>query len=149
MDREERILFTVKVHWVVQLNSSIVQQKKHILVVDDDAVNLRVAYAMLQRDYRVTCVKSGRQALEQIGKQDDIALIFLDVMMPEMSGYEVYRQLQGNFSDRSIPVVFLTGDEEIEWELEEQGIEGVSYIMKPLSLEQLLDVVERNIGNIE
>ena len=71
----------------------------HVLLVDDDAVSLHSSAAILKiGGYAVTAVNSGKAALEEISRQQDCSLVILDVMMPEMSGYEVCRRIRENKS---------------------------------------------------
>ncbi len=103
-----------------------------ILIVDDTPENLTVLGELLQPAYRVRAANSGRRAL-QIAEADPTPdLILLDVMMPEMDGYEVLARLRANPRTREIPVVFVTAMDSTE--AEERGLDGgaVDYITKPL-----------------
>ena len=79
-----------------------------ILVVDDDAANLRVLSALLKDDFKVVIAKSGENAIS-IAQQSLPNLILLDVLMPDMSGFEVIEQLKSNPITSHIPVIFITG----------------------------------------
>ena len=88
-----------------------------VLIVDDVAENITVLSAILRGQYRVVFATRGVDALEIVRKQP-VDIILLDVMMPEMDGYEVCRLLKGDIATRDIPVVFVTalseaGDEAI------------------------------------
>lgn len=109
------------------------EEKNTILVVDDEPVNIMVLSDLLKSDYRVIAAKSGEQAIART--QGDIApdLILLDIMMPDMDGYEVCRTLKSNPDTASIPVIFITAmNEEVD---EEKGLKAgaVDYITKPIS----------------
>lgn len=82
---------------------------KHILVVDDDKVNLVSAKKLLGDTYKVTAVTMGTQALKFL-QHESVDLILLDKNMPEMDGIEVIRELKGNETTKDIPVVFLTSE---------------------------------------
>ncbi len=106
------------------------QQK--ILVVDDEPINIDVLTGLLKQDYRLIVAKNGERALKaaQSGNPD---LILLDIMMPDMDGYEVCRRLKADESTRDIPVIFITamiqdGDETLGFELG-----AADYITKPVS----------------
>jgi len=104
-----------------------------VLVVDDTPDNLALMSRLLRGPYRVKVANSGERAL-QIARGPDIPdLILLDVMMPEMNGYDVCRALKADAATRDIPVIFLTARSDIEDE--EAGLElgAVDYIAKPIS----------------
>jgi len=101
-----------------------------ILIVDDMQANISVLASMLKDKYRIKLAKSGEKALE-IVSGGGIDLILLDVIMPQMDGYEVCRVLKSNKKTRDIPVIFVTGN--TSKEDEEKGFElgAVDYITKP------------------
>ena len=78
---------------------------KCILVVDDDAMNLKRTKMILERQYKVLLAESGREALDKI-KTEEIDLVLLDIAMPCMSGIETFRAMKDNEMD--VPVIFLT-----------------------------------------
>src|SRR5882724_11036404 len=103
-----------------------------ILVVDDSPENLTVLGELLQANYRVIAANSGRRALQLAVAEPRPDLILLDVMMPEMDGYEVLEKLADDPRSHDIPVIFVTAMsavEEEEWGL---GLGAVDYITKPL-----------------
>lgn len=102
-----------------------------ILVVDDEPLNLTMIGELLSDQFDVLTESRGLQALKTAQETPDIDAILLDVQMPEMSGYEICRQLKGHFLTQHIPVIFLTVlDNE---EDESQGLElGASdYVARP------------------
>ncbi len=110
----------------------------HILVVDDEIVNLQSAMSILKTEgYSITAVSSGASALEVISKRNDISLVILDVMMPEMSGYDVCRKIRENKSLYDLPVLMLTA--KITTKDIVMGFkEGANdYISKPFEAEEL------------
>jgi putative two-component system response regulator len=107
-------------------------QKKSILVVDDIPANIDILSSILKDQYRVKVATSGRKALEVASSQDPPDLILLDVMMPEMDGFEVCRCLKMNSLTRSIPVIFVTAKGEIEDESTGFSCGAVDYISKPV-----------------
>jgi putative two-component system response regulator len=107
-------------------------EQNTILIVDDAPENLSVLAELLQPDYRVLAANSGTRALKLSAAQPKPDLILLDVMMPDMDGYEVFRHLQTNPNTRDIPVIFVTAMNAVEDE--ERGLEmgATDYIAKPL-----------------
>jgi phosphoserine phosphatase RsbU/P len=106
-------------------------EKKTLLLVDDSPANIQAANAILKDDYKIRVATNGAKALELTGTKPTPDLILLDVMMPEMDGYEVCAKLQASPETREIPVIFLTsltGEED-----ETRGFElgAVDYIHKP------------------
>jgi diguanylate cyclase (GGDEF)-like protein len=105
-----------------------------ILLVDDNAVNLTLLEAALGGEYEIRVATGGAQALEVVESGVPLDLILLDVMMPEMDGYEVCRRVKSNPQIRRCPVIFVTAlDEEAD---EERGfaLGAVDYITKPVSI---------------
>jgi diguanylate cyclase (GGDEF)-like protein len=121
---------------------------KWIIVVDDDTANLKIAGHILSKNnMRVTALKSGKSFLEYIDGNGMPDLVLLDIMMPEMDGFETLvklRELETRKGLMKTPVIFLTADEDVDTET--RGFEvGVSdFIRKPFNP----DVLLRRIGNI-
>jgi class 3 adenylate cyclase len=103
-----------------------------ILVVDDTPQNLSLMSGLLEDHYTVKLAPSGARALK-IAATNPPDLILLDIMMPEMDGYEVCRTLKANPATHDIPVIFVTAMHEIQ--NEEEGLEAgaVDYLTKPIS----------------
>ena len=93
--------------------------KPVILVVDDTPQNLSLMCELLEQDYTLKLATSGARALKIATASTPPDLILLDIMMPEMDGYEVCRQLKADPATADIPVIFVTALAEIE--NEEQG----------------------------
>jgi CheY-like chemotaxis protein len=94
--------------------SSLTSKKARILVVDDEPVNVKLLEVHLMTDgYEVITASGGKEALEKIAS-DTVDLILLDVMMPELDGYEVTRRLKSDEKTRLIPIVLLTSLRETE-----------------------------------
>jgi adenylate cyclase len=109
------------------------KDKARILVVDDTPDNLYLMSALLEDQYDVTTAESGAQALEFATSDKPPQLILLDIMMPEMDGYEVMRRLRQNPATANIPVIFLTALTSIEEEQFGLDLGAVDYITKPIS----------------
>jgi sigma-B regulation protein RsbU (phosphoserine phosphatase) len=108
-------------------------QRKTILLVDDAPANIQIANSILKDVYKVRIATKGAKALELANTEPLPDLILLDVMMPEMDGYEVCTRLKNNSQTRDIPVIFLTGQTEIEDETRGFQVGAVDYIHKPFS----------------
>jgi diguanylate cyclase (GGDEF)-like protein len=107
-------------------------ERDTILVVDDDKFNLNVLSHILKSQYNVHVAKSGNQALKRVG-QDKPDLILLDVLMPDMDGYEVLIALKNSDLTRHIPVIFITGLSNAEAEEKGFFLGAVDYITKPFN----------------
>ena len=108
-------------------------RKQTVLVVDDVVENIDILAEVLRPDYRIKVALNGKRALAIAGGDSPPDLILLDIMMPEMDGYEVCRRLKANPRLQEIPVIFVTAmDEEAN---EKLGFElgAVDFISKPLS----------------
>jgi putative two-component system response regulator len=108
-------------------------QKPTILVVDDTPDNLDLMGDLLMDDYRVKVANSGKKALEIIQSASPPDLVLLDIMMPEMDGYEVCRILKSSEETKNIPVIFLTAKTNTIDEQKGFEIGAVDYITKPIS----------------
>ncbi|ETX12364.1 chemotaxis protein CheY [Marinomonas ushuaiensis DSM 15871] len=102
-----------------------------ILLVDDEPTNLRILRHILQDYYKLSFAKSGEAALDLIAKEE-IDLILLDVMMPNMTGHEVCRTLKSNAATKEIPVIFVTALKDAADEEQGFDIGAVDYITKPV-----------------
>lgn len=108
-----------------------------VLAVDDTAANLNLLVQLLAGAYRVQLATSGAKALELASrKPPDIVL--LDVMMPELDGYEVCRRLKADPRTREIPVIFLTALNEVEDETRAFEAGGADFVAKPFTPATLL-----------
>jgi serine phosphatase RsbU (regulator of sigma subunit) len=107
--------------------------KKTVLVVDDAPANIQAANAMLKDLYKVRIATNGAKALELVKVDPQPDLVLLDVMMPGMDGYEVCTRLKSDPATKDIPVIFLTGQTEVEDETRGFEAGAVDYIYKPFS----------------
>src|SRR5246500_4843305 len=104
-----------------------------ILVVDDTPLNISVITRALKDTYRTKVATSGAKALAIAVADEKPDLILLDVMMPEMDGYEVCRRLKADPTTREIPVIFLTAQTDAEDETRGFQVGAVDYVHKPFS----------------
>ncbi|HCG78151.1 MAG TPA: diguanylate cyclase response regulator [Oceanospirillales bacterium] len=102
-----------------------------VLIVDDSPSNIRVMAAVLQERYRVKTATSGQQCLDMALRHKP-ELILLDIEMPGISGYETCRELKDMSETRDIPIIFVTGRDNIEDEELGLRIGAVDYITKPI-----------------
>jgi putative two-component system response regulator len=112
--------------------SQVRHKNKGILVVDDEPTNLRVLNQILNDSYKLIFAKSGQEALRLIEKEAP-NLILLDVMMPNMTGYEVCEHLKKKSQFKSIPIIFITALSDPEDEAKGLTLGAVDYISKPVS----------------
>jgi adenylate cyclase len=104
-----------------------------ILIVDDTPENVDVLAGVLREHYQIRVALNGPKALKIAQSDPAPALILLDVMMPEMDGYQVCLQLQADERTRRIPVIFVTAKSEVEDEAQGFGLGAVDYITKPVN----------------
>lgn len=108
-------------------------EKNSVLVVDDTLENIHVLKAILSERYIVKVATNGRLALKIAFSPNPPDIILLDVMMPEMDGYEVCRLLKADERTRNIPVIFVTARSEVEDEEYGLSLGAADYITKPVS----------------
>lgn len=107
--------------------------KPLLLIVDDTADNLSLMSDLLSPHYRIKVANSGPKALRIAHAEARPDLVLLDIMMPDMDGYEVCQQLKAAEATRDIPVIFLTAKSETEDEQKGLELGAVDYITKPIS----------------
>ena len=119
------------------LNLPSDSQVEHILVVDDTPDNLFLIETVLQAEgYQVEVADNGQDALSMI-EAEPPALLLLDVMMPGMHGYEVVRRIRQNSNLPFIPIILITGCEQLDTsEQFDVAVEG--FICKPIDFDELL-----------
>ncbi|MBF0135886.1 MAG: hybrid sensor histidine kinase/response regulator [Magnetococcus sp. DMHC-1] len=101
-----------------------------ILLVDDEAANLKLLREILRQDYRLVFARNVREMLQYAAEQPD--LILLDIMMPEMDGYTGCQMLKDNPETRDIPVIFVTAKVDMEDEIRGLEVGAVDYLTKPV-----------------
>lgn len=111
-----------------------IDQKQIILIVDDVPTNLKVLGTALKDDYHLKLTTSGEEALLIAGSKNPPDIILLDVMMPDMDGYEVCRRLKDAPETKDIPVIFITAMNEEKDEELGLSLGAIDYITKPFSI---------------
>ena len=115
---------------------------KSILIVDDNKLNLAAARTVLASEYKVIPVMRGQQALTYLEK-GECDVILLDINMPDMDGFEVLEKIRQMERCRYTPVIFLTGDGDVETEARCLNAGAVDFIKKPFVPEVMLSRVRR------
>jgi putative two-component system response regulator len=121
-------------------------QKAIILVVDDTPDNLTLMSGLLKDNYLVKVANSGARALKIAQSETPPDLILLDIMMPEIDGYEVCRRLKADNKTRDIPIIFLTAKTEVIDETLGFELGASDYITKPISPPIVLARVETHLA---
>ena len=110
-----------------------VKEKKVVLLVDDAPANIQIVNSILKDDYKIRIATSGAKALDLVKTTPLPDLVLLDVMMPEMDGYELCTIMKAMPEVRDIPVIFLTGQTRADDETRGFEVGAVDYIHKPFS----------------
>lgn len=115
-----------------------------ILIVDDLPVSIKVLGGLLKEKYKILVATNGLKAIE-VALENQPDLIFLDVVMPDMDGFETFRKLQENPQTTDIPVIFLTTMEESADVVKIFEVGGQDYIVKPFNKTEVLARVKNHI----
>ena len=113
-------------------------EKKHVLVVDDDLILLKTAEEILSEFYSVSVAKAGSQAIALLEKGVIPDLILLDIAMPGMDGYETLNEMKKIPAAGSVPIIFLTGFSDADYEVRGLKSGAVDYIVKPFLPKELI-----------
>lgn len=121
-------------------------EKAKILIVDDEPMNLNLLERILREDYHIFRAGSGQEAIDIVLENKSLDMILLDIMMPEMNGYEVCKKLKEMPETKDIPVIFLTAllDEKNEEKALLMG--GADYITKPFSIPVVKGRIKNHLG---
>jgi diguanylate cyclase (GGDEF)-like protein len=106
------------------------EYKNSLLIVDDEKMNLKVLTHILGSEYTIYTATSGASGIEK-AREYKPDLILLDILMPEMDGYETLAELKNDEKTQNIPVIFITGLNSIEDEEKGLSLDTVDYISKP------------------
>ena len=115
------------------------------MIVDDNVTNIEMLAGTLKADYRLAIVKSGKKALE-FTRHKLPDLILLDIMMPEMSGFEVCEYLKNDPRTREIPIIFITAINATDQKTRGFGMGAVDYITKPFHAAEVLARVRTHLS---
>jgi len=121
---------------------------KKILLVDDEVDILEfLKYNLEQDNFEVLVSSNGKDALKKISQNPD--LIVLDIMMPEMDGFELYQQIKTNKEYQDIPIIFLTAKSGETDEIKGLDLGASDYIQKPISPKKLIARIKSNLRKSE
>lgn len=115
--------------------------KKNVLVVDDDSTMLRTLRLWLSDKYTIYMANSGERALKML-ETYDVDLVLLDYEMPEQDGPEVLRQIRNNPDTKEMPVMFLTARNDKESEDAVRDLHPVNYLTKTMPPDELLKSID-------
>ncbi|BHH83439.1 SpoIIE family protein phosphatase [Desulforhopalus sp. 52FAK] len=121
------------------------ESKYKILIVDDERLNINVLHDLLKPYYKTMAAISGKQALKAAESAAPPDLILLDIMMPEMDGYEVCQRLKENKNTCDIPVMFVTAMGESTDETRGFEVGAADYLTKPISAPKVLARVKTQL----
>ncbi|MEO5373045.1 MAG: response regulator [Alphaproteobacteria bacterium] len=115
-----------------------------ILIVDDEPINVQLIWRLLEEDYDVLVATNGPDAID-ITREKKPALVLLDVVMPDMIGFDVCEQLQADAATKDVPVIFLTSLDDPQDKVIGFAVGGVDYITKPFFKEEVLARVRTHL----
>ncbi len=116
-----------------------------VLVVDDTRINVDLLVLLLQKMNYIVCVaESGKEALQKIATNPP-DLVLLDIMMPEMDGYETCRRIKSNPLSKHIPIIFITALNETKDKMKGFEVGGVDFITKPFEVQEVLARVKAQL----
>ncbi len=120
-------------------------RKEIILIVDDSPENIQVLSSVLGEKYQIKAATSGETALKICLSDKKPDLVLLDVIMPEMDGYEVCRRLKASEEAKDIPIVFVTAMSEVDDETHGLELGAVDYLVKPVKPAIVLQRVKNHL----
>lgn len=112
-----------------------------ILLVDDQPENIDILIAIIGEGYEIAVALEGADALEII-EEEKPALVFLDVVMPEIDGYEICRRIKSNPETEHINVVFLSGNFTDEDRKTGLDLGALDYLQKPIDPEKITEIIK-------
>jgi diguanylate cyclase (GGDEF)-like protein len=110
----------------------IIPQKQTILIVDDEKNNIDLLVNLLKNHYDLMVSRSGEKAIRLVTSNCPPDLILLDIIMPQMDGYEVCRMIKSDNKTRDIPIIFVTAMCDDDDEYRGLGMGAIDYITKPI-----------------
>jgi len=122
---------------------------KKILIIDDNEFHLDLAIEILKHKYNIIAAKSGNEALAHLSKGFIPNLILLDIIMPEMDGWDVYNLIKGISLLGDVPIVFFTSLDSDADKDRAFALGAVDYITKPFTKEELISRVDSVLNDRE
>lgn len=125
----------------------MMQEKPSVLIVDDDQINIELISNILNRihKYNIVTASNGKDALKKV-KLNDFSLILLDIVMPDLDGFEVAVELKSHSKYKEIPIIFLTANTESQQIKKGFELGAKDYITKPFNMQELLARVDTHIA---
>ena len=123
---------------------------KKVMIVDDDLGVIYTVKHGIKRsstDYEVITVNNGKKCLELLENNQIPDLILLDIMMPDISGWEIHKKIKGNPSWKDIPIVFLTARTD-QTARNVGGFLGEDYIEKPFKISELKQRIDKILNKL-
>jgi methyl-accepting chemotaxis protein len=114
------------------------EEKRKVLIVDDDEIHLELTKSFLERDYDVVTVKSCEEALKLLYQGFDPSLVFLDLMMPDTDGWHTYERIRGLSNLHNVPIAIFTVSDDPADMNRASKMGAVDYIKKPCTQDELL-----------
>lgn len=142
----EKIADSKEEEHLEEVSENTAPVRKHVLVVDDDPMMLKLIKEQLKESYTVATAVSGNIALKFLeNKKTD--LIILDYDMPRESGADVLQKIRDNEATSNLPVIFLTGVTEREKIQKVLSFKPQGYLLKPIEREKLLKIISNTLNN--
>jgi CheY-like chemotaxis protein len=128
--------------YAVYKETDMTDEKPLLLIVDDEAVIIKILVSILKKQYQLGVAKNGVQALEYI-EHNIPDLILLDLQMPEMDGFEVCSRLKADTRTKNIPIIFLSGMSKDEDTSQAQNMGVVDFIYKPFDAMEIMESIKK------
>jgi CheY-like chemotaxis protein len=119
--------------------------KKRILLVDDNEVQLSMTAIQLRKEYEVTTAKSGKEALDYLFHGLVPDLIILDILMPEMDGWETFGRLRAVSALKEVPIIFMSSINEKDEIDHAIDIGAADFIVKPFKSKEFLERIGKAV----
>ena len=130
---------------MVVLNNEESRAQAKVLIVDDEEASRQSARIILDPFYQVSLAETAEQALDFL-TQESYDLVLLDINMPGMGGMKGLRRIRSSFP--SLPVTIMTAYQTVATAIESMKLGACDYLMKPFDVNQLREVVSKNLGNV-
>jgi len=121
---------------------AFLKKKKKILAVDDSEIDLEILEFMLKDKYTILPTKSGKEALDYLLHFSNVDLILLDLIMPEMDGWETFSRIKDLGNITYVPIAFVTSVHGKEEQDRAKEMGAADYIFKPFSRDELIKRIE-------
>jgi putative two-component system response regulator len=121
-------------------------EKKKILLIDDDEIQRQIAENILNDEYEIFKARSGNEALDYLYDGSFVPhIILLDILMPEMDGWEVFNRIKALSLLKNVPIIFVTSVDTTEEEKRAYEIGASDFVKKPFERDDLLERLKKVI----